>query len=180
MLEDFRLRVFMTVACEGSFTKAASALNISQPAVSQHISELEKNTGVRLFERLRGEVRLTPQGRVFHSHAAAILDAYRSASSVFSPMEASQVRVKASDEVYSYLEEFLILFSQMHPEVEFLRSTDEDSELSFVFKPAPKAMGGITATHHIISNMFLCCKPSDAFSETDLFKNIRSFLADSI
>ena len=180
MLEDFRLRVFMTVAQEGSFTKAAQTLNISQPAVSQHISELEKNTGVKLFERLRGEIRLTPQGSVFHTHAAAILDAYRSASSVFSPIEDAQVRVKASDEVYSYLEDSLNLFTQMHPEVEFMRSTDEDSELSFVLKPAPKAMGGISATHHVISNMFLCCKASDAFSETDLFKNIRSFLSDSI
>ena len=180
MLEDFRLRVFITVAKEGSFTKAASVLNISQPAVSQHISELEKNTGVKLFERLHGEIRLTPQGRVFMTYADRVLDAYRAASAMFSPMEAAQVRVKASDEVYSYLEDSLNLFSQMHPEVELLRSTDEDSELSFIFKPAPKAMGGISATHHVISNMFLCCKASDAFSETDLFKNIRSFLADSI
>ena len=51
MLEDFRLKVFMTVAKEGSFTKAAAKLNISQPAVSQHVSELEKTTGVKLFER---------------------------------------------------------------------------------------------------------------------------------
>ena len=49
MLEDFRLRVFMTVAAEGSFTKAAQALNISQPAVSQHIAELEKNGSITLL-----------------------------------------------------------------------------------------------------------------------------------
>ena len=180
MLEDFRLRVFVTVAQEGSFTKAASALNVSQPAVSQHISELEKITGVKLFERLHGEIRLTAQGHVFLRHADRVLDAYRTASSLFSPMEASLVRVKASDEVYTYIADSLNLFSQMHPEVDFVRSTDEDSELSFVLRPAPKVMGGISATHPIISNLFLCCNPSDAFSETDLFKNIRSFLADSI
>ena len=97
MLEDFRLRVFMTVAAEGSFTKAAQTLNISQPAVSQHIAELEKNTGVKLFDRLHGEVRLTPQGQVFMRHSARILDAYRSASLLFSPMQPATVRVKGSD-----------------------------------------------------------------------------------
>ena len=59
MLEDFRLKVFMAVASEGSFTKAASVLGVSQPAVSQNVADLERMTGVKLFERLRGEVNLT-------------------------------------------------------------------------------------------------------------------------
>ena len=42
MLEDFRLKVFMAVRSEHSFTKAARSLGISQPAVSQNIAELEK------------------------------------------------------------------------------------------------------------------------------------------
>ena len=45
MFEDFRLKVFMAVATEGSFTKAAAVLGISQPAVSQNIAELEKSSG---------------------------------------------------------------------------------------------------------------------------------------
>ena len=47
MLEDFRLKVFATVAAEGSFTKAAAVLGVSQPAVSQNIAELEKLSGVK-------------------------------------------------------------------------------------------------------------------------------------
>lgn len=180
MLEDFRLRVFMTVAQEKSFTKAANLLNISQPAVSQHISELEKMSGVKLFERLHGEVRLTTQGSVFLEHAARILQAYRSASSLFSPMSEALVRVKASDEVYACLQDAFATFSQMHPEVEFRRSEDTDSELSFVLKPAPKTMGGISATHNIISTMYLFCKPSEAFAQTELFNRLRDFLSDTI
>ena len=72
-MEDFRLKVFEAVAEEGSFTKAARALGITQPAVSQNIAELEKITGVRLFDRHRGEVVLTEQGRVFGEYAARIL-----------------------------------------------------------------------------------------------------------
>ncbi len=83
MLEDFRLKVFMTVAAQRSFTKAATALGISQPAVSQNISELEKMVGVKLFDRLRGEVAITPQGLVFQSHAEKILDSYNNMNHLF-------------------------------------------------------------------------------------------------
>ena len=62
MLDDFRLRVFMMAAAEGSFTRAAQHLGVSQPAVSQNIAELEKQVGAVLFDRKRGEVTLTPEG----------------------------------------------------------------------------------------------------------------------
>ncbi len=83
MLEDFRLKVFMSVAAERSFTKAAAALGISQPAVSQNISELERETGLKLFDRLRGEVAITPQGVHFSRHAERILASYEELNMVF-------------------------------------------------------------------------------------------------
>ncbi len=83
MLEDFRLKVFMAVAQERSFTKAAAALGISQPAVSQNISELEKELNAKLFDRLRGEVALTPQGTVFQDHAVRILSSYEDMNMIF-------------------------------------------------------------------------------------------------
>ena len=48
MFEDFRLKVFLAVAKEGSFTNAAKSLGVSQPAVSQNIAEIEKGIGVKL------------------------------------------------------------------------------------------------------------------------------------
>ena len=95
-------------------------------------------------------------------------------------MSEALVRVKASDEVYACLQDAFATFSQMHPEVEFRRSEDTDSELSFVLKPAPKTMGGISATHNIISTMYLFCKPSEAFAQTELFNRLRGFLSDTI
>ena len=53
MLEDFKLKVFMAVAENGSFTIAAKALGVTQPAVSQNIAELERNMGAELFTRGR-------------------------------------------------------------------------------------------------------------------------------
>ena len=180
MLEDFRLKVFMTVAKAGSFTKAAAALNISQPAVSQHISELERATGVKLFERLHGEIRLTEPGKIFQIRAKEILDSYSTASALFSPFDPATVRVKASDELYLYIYKALENFSDIHPEVQFARSSDEDSELSFSLMPAPKNMGSISAAHNIISTLYLSCQPSETFSQTSLFESLRSFLADSL
>ncbi len=83
MLEDFKLKVFMAVAAERSFTKAASVLGISQPAVSQNISDLEKSMGMKLFERLRGEAAITPQGEIFYEYASRILASYADMNMIF-------------------------------------------------------------------------------------------------
>ena len=83
MFEDFRIRIFMEVASEGSFTKAAKNIGISQPAVSQNISELEKTLGVALFERMRGEVTLTDAGKTFKAYADNIMHWYHAAGDVF-------------------------------------------------------------------------------------------------
>ncbi len=77
MLEDFRLRVFQQVAGLGSFTAAAKALGITQPAVSQHIAELERFAGGQLFERGRGRIALTARGQRFLALADGILEGYR-------------------------------------------------------------------------------------------------------
>lgn len=83
MLEDFRLRVFMTVAAKQSFTAAARELGISQPAVSQNISELERSLGAALFDRGRRQVTLTEKGRLFKGYADQILHWYRVAEDAF-------------------------------------------------------------------------------------------------
>ncbi|NLZ19565.1 MAG: amidohydrolase family protein [Bacteroidales bacterium] len=92
MIEDFRLRVFAQVAQLGSFTAAARALGVSQPAVSQHIAELEKYAGGQLFERGRGSVRLTARGRTFLAHAEEILAGYRSLDNEFHVPETTLLR----------------------------------------------------------------------------------------
>ena len=63
MLEDSKIRAFLALVSEGSFTRAARKLGVTQPAVSAQIASLEKTVGQALF--LRGaELRLTPAGRL--------------------------------------------------------------------------------------------------------------------
>ena len=137
MLEDFRLKVFMAVAEEGSFTKAAAVLGISQPAVSQNVAELEKMTGTRLFERLRGEITLTPQGTVFKEYATGILESCTAAGNMFVKLPQSVVRISASEEIFSfYIAPALKVFMSVHPEVSFERSIFDDADVAVVMQPS--------------------------------------------
>ena len=59
-----KLNTLLTAAELGSFTRAASALHLTQPAVSHHIKELEQQLGAALFLRKKGQISLTPEGEV--------------------------------------------------------------------------------------------------------------------
>ena len=59
---DARLETLLTICEKSSFTKAAEALALTQPAVSHHMKMLESELGVHLFVRARGELKLTPEG----------------------------------------------------------------------------------------------------------------------
>lgn len=79
MLDLKLLTTFREVAVRRSFSDAASALDFTQPAVSQHIGRLERTLDVRLLERGARGVTLTPAGEVLLRHAAALLDSGRRA-----------------------------------------------------------------------------------------------------
>ena len=68
-----QLTVFRTVAQHLSYTRAAEALYLSQPAVAQQIKTLEQVLGLRLFIRRGRGIVLTPVGQEFLSHAERIL-----------------------------------------------------------------------------------------------------------
>ncbi|MFI6638916.1 LysR family transcriptional regulator [Streptomyces sp. NPDC050504] len=68
------LRLLVTVADTGSFTKAAQRLNYTQSAVSRRIASLEQRAGGALFERLARGVRLNPAGHALYRHAVDVLD----------------------------------------------------------------------------------------------------------
>lgn len=74
---DFRLKVFYTVALRLNFTKAATELYISQPAVSKHIQELEEQYKIKLFERNGSKIALTPAGKILLKYTKNIFEIYR-------------------------------------------------------------------------------------------------------
>src|SRR5512140_2594406 len=72
-MADRRLQVFHAVAKHLSFTKAAEALFMTQPAVTFQVRQLEEQFGTRLFDRAQGRITLTPAGQVAFEYAARIL-----------------------------------------------------------------------------------------------------------
>lgn len=68
-MDPRRLLTFRVVAHERSFSRAAERLSRSQPSVSSQIALLETEIGVRLFDRARRGLRLTPAGEVLLEHA---------------------------------------------------------------------------------------------------------------
>jgi DNA-binding transcriptional LysR family regulator len=61
---DFRHQTFLALCACNSFTKAAELLNITQPAVSQHIKYLEEFYGCKLFDKANRNIKLTRQGEL--------------------------------------------------------------------------------------------------------------------
>ena len=82
MLEDCKIRAFLTVERCKSFTKAAQELGVTQPTVSAQIASLEESLGLELFQRGR-ELKLTPSGEVFLGYARRIQQAYDLANNAF-------------------------------------------------------------------------------------------------
>jgi len=72
-MADRRLQVFHAVAKHLSFTKAAEALFMTQPAVTFQIRQLEEHFDTRLFDRAHGRIALTPAGQVALDYAERIL-----------------------------------------------------------------------------------------------------------
>lgn len=68
-----QIRSFVAVVAHGRLNRAAAALNLTESAVSHHLSRLEEALGVRLVERGRATTRPTPAGERFHGHAREAL-----------------------------------------------------------------------------------------------------------
>lgn len=67
------INYFLAVAQHQSFTRAAAALHVSQPALSQQVKQLEDTLGVQLFDRTGRAIKLTDAGRVYHHYARRAL-----------------------------------------------------------------------------------------------------------
>lgn len=70
---DLQLLVFVTVVEEKNFTRAAQKLHISQPAISQHIHNLEQRLNAQLLDRTNKYVRLNKAGEIAYRHAQKVL-----------------------------------------------------------------------------------------------------------
>jgi DNA-binding transcriptional LysR family regulator len=91
-----QLEYFVAIMDEGSFSRAAELLHVTQPGLSHQFQALERALGVRLIERTPRRPRLTPAGRAVMPHARAALAAG-------ARVESTAHRVVAEEEAELYV-----------------------------------------------------------------------------
>jgi DNA-binding transcriptional LysR family regulator len=132
-LENFRLKVFRTVAEHLNFRKAAEHLFLTQPAVTQQIKALEDDLGVRLFDRAAGRVALTRQGIKLMKYAqnlAAIVARAEQELLAGEGQQSGELSLGVSTTIAQYvLPRLLGAFLDEHPRVEFSLHSGNTSEI---------------------------------------------------
>jgi DNA-binding transcriptional LysR family regulator len=115
-----QLRVFFFVAREQSFTRAARLLNITQPAVSIRVSELERDCGARLFDRVGQKVILTDAGDTLYGYALRIFrlleDAHHGLENA-RLLKSGDVRIGTGQTATDFISPILHRFKRMYPGV---------------------------------------------------------------
>ncbi len=118
---DFRLKVFKTVAEQLSFTKASKLLFVSQPAVTKHVNELEKQYGKALFNRHGNSITLTSEGEIFYDYATRIIELYIKLEQEFIDSDKDlpkRISLAASTTIAQYiLPSLLSKFKAVYPDI---------------------------------------------------------------
>jgi DNA-binding transcriptional LysR family regulator len=116
-----QFEVFLAVAKAGSFRVAAETMHLSQPALSQHVAEMERQLGARLFDRLGRKVALTEAGRILEEHALrlfASLASAREAVADLGELKRGSLVIGASTTPGVYvLPGIIATFQQRYPQV---------------------------------------------------------------
>jgi DNA-binding transcriptional LysR family regulator len=134
MIENFRMRVFRSVARHLNFSRAAEELLLTQPAVTQQIKALEEELGISLFDRGGGHIRLTPGGAALLPFAETLRDVSAAAVAAVAAAygeQAGELALGASQTIGQYLlPRFVAGFAERHPKVRVTaRSGNTDSML---------------------------------------------------
>lgn len=116
---DTRLHVFRAVAKALNFHRAAEQLQLTQPAVSRQIQELEKQVKAELFDRSQRQIRLTPAGLLMLKHADRIAEMYETMEvelGLLGDELRGDFRLGASTTIAHYIIPYLLAsFRKEHP-----------------------------------------------------------------
>lgn len=122
-METNLLKYFLKVTEVGNITRAAQQLHLTQPTLSRQLIELEKELGVKLLNREKRQLSLTPAGIKFSRHAQIIL---RELSATKKDMQQSEVALSGKlkigcveSSISKYLASWLAEFQKKNPAVSF-------------------------------------------------------------
>ena len=128
-MKHTQLRAFHHVALHGGFSRAADALHLTQPAISDQVRQLEQDYDTRLFDRSHRQVRLTDTGQALFDITRRMFEMEDQARTLLAETSARHsgiIRI-ISDSAYHALH-ILAAFRARHPEVQVIiqRGNSED------------------------------------------------------
>ena len=131
---DFELyRIFYVVANNGNITKASEELNISQPAISKSIKNLEEQLGGTLFIRTKRGVILTEEGKEFYNYIKRAIEYINSAENKFTDLinlETGTIRIGIGTTLTrQFLLPYLEQFHKLYPKIDIQIHTDYTNDL---------------------------------------------------
>jgi DNA-binding transcriptional LysR family regulator len=179
---DFhQLRVFVEVAKQKNFTRAAENIFLSQPTISMHVKALEEEIGMPLLDRSQRELQLTEAGKILFQYAHELLELKEEALSSIQKEYAlikGHLKIAASSVPGAYLlPQLLLSFRQKFPEVTFsvlLRDSkqvlenvrDYSFDLGFSGDP-PGKRGGLGLVRLLEDELIVAASPKFKLGKTE-------------
>jgi DNA-binding transcriptional LysR family regulator len=174
------LRLFAAVVQTGSFSRAADALHISQPAISKGVRDFELQVGCRLLDRTSKGVRPTREGQALLRHAETLFAAERAAEDELLSLrnlEAGSLRIGASTTIATYMiAEHLGTFRRQYPGIDLhvvSANTRDIADLMLAHDIEIALVEGPIEDNDLVSRawrtdvMSLITSPAHAFASSD-------------
>ena len=171
-MELLQLRYFLTAAKLQHMTHAAESLGIAQPALSQSIKRLEEEFSVRLFDRTRRTITLTPEGALLAKRLQPILSALDAIPGELREFHAERDHVihLTLDAASSMITSCIIAYKTLHPDISFqLSQITRSSSLSDIYISTALSDDRIAPEQESIlqENFFLAVPRNSRYAEQD-------------
>jgi DNA-binding transcriptional LysR family regulator len=166
------LRIFEAVARQGSISRAASELHLTQPAVSMQVKQLEDQIGLALIEQIGKRMCLTEAGQELRGRAARIateMSELSAAMDQFRGLERGVLRLAIVSTASYFLPEIIAGFSQLHPGVrislqvvnrEAVLAALADNRADLAIAGQPPSSADVVARHFMDNPLVVTASPS--------------------
>ncbi len=144
-MELNQIEAYVSVVREGNFSRAADKLNLTQPAISQRIANLEAELGDRLLERSGRRLKLTPLGKLFLPYAKRLMSVLADSNRIVKQYQSGQIGhvsvVSLDNMAYFMLRKPMQEFHKVFPAVDVTIRIRNQSELLDLLYDGTVALG---------------------------------------
>jgi len=166
------LKIFCDVVRQRSFSRAAYLNAVSQSAASQAVSQIERRLGIRLIDRSRRPLTLTPEGRIYYAGCCELLDRYFAVEGRIRTLAGEQAAHLVVASIYSvglydmhqYVQRFVarhpsgsVRLEYLHPSKVYARVLNREADLGLV--SFPRSLRGLRSVPWRDEPMVLVCPP---------------------